>query len=186
MNLWRLDPTHTYASFSVRHMMVTTVRGKFENIDGAIQFDPEAPENSSVDVVINAGSIRTGIEDRDNHLRSADFLDIENYPTITFRSTGIEITDENEGKITGDLTIHGVTKSIVIDAEYFGQNTNPYGTSVIGFAGSTKINREDFGLVWNVALETGGVLVGKEIRIDLDVEAILETASEREVVSEPA
>jgi polyisoprenoid-binding protein YceI len=179
MPTWNFDPAHTSADFSARHMMVTTVRGKFEKISGTLNFDPANPEQASGEVTIDASSLNTGVTDRDNHLRSADFLDVANYPTITFKSTKVEKTGDNEGTITGDLTIRGVTRPVVIKAEYLGQGTNPWGITVAGFSGTTKINREDFGLTWNVALETGGVLVGKDINIALDVEAQLvpETAA---------
>lgn len=172
MAVWNLDPNHTLAEFSVRHMMVTTVKGRFEKVSGTVHFDPQNPAASSVEAVIEAASINTGVHDRDNHLRSADFFDVAKYPQITFKSTNIQITGDNEGKITGDLTIHGITRPVTLEVEYFGENVNPYGHTVIGFSAATKINREDFDLTWNVALETGGVLVGKDIKISLDVEAI--------------
>ena len=175
MPTWNFDPAHTSADFSARHMMVTTVRGKFEKISGTLIFDTANPEQASVEVTIDASSLNTGVTDRDNHLRSADFLDVANFPTITFKSTKVEKTGDNEGTITGDLTIRGVTRPVTIKAEYLGQEKNPWGITVTGFTGTTKINREDFGLTWNVALETGGVLVGKDINIALDVEAQLVT-----------
>lgn len=180
MTTWKLDPTHTNVEFSVRHMMITTVKGKFAEVDGVIEFDPANPAASSVEATIQVASINTGVNDRDNHLRSADFFDVENFPTLTFKSKKIEVKGDSEGKITGDLTIRGVTREVVLDVEYFGQNVNPWGNEVIGFEASTKINREDYGLVWNVALESGGVLVGKDIKISLDVEAVkvVETATE--------
>lgn len=173
MPTWNIDPAHTTVEFSVRHMMVATVRGSFQKVSGALNFDPDNPANSSVEVTIDAASIDTRVADRDNHLRSPDFLDVANYPTITFKSNKIEVTGSESGKIYGDLTIRGVTRPVVINAEYLGQNKSPYGMTVAGFTGTTKINREDWGLTWNVALETGGVLVGKEINISLDVEAVL-------------
>ncbi len=172
MPKWNFDPPHTSAEFSARHMMVTTVRGKFEKLSGALDFDPENPTEASVEVTIDAASLNTGVTDRDNHLRSPDFLDVANYPTITFKSTKIEMTGESEGKIMGDLTIRGVTRPVVINTEYLGQGKDPWGKTIAGFSGRTKINREDWGLTWNVALETGGVLVSKEISITLEVEAI--------------
>jgi polyisoprenoid-binding protein YceI len=172
MALWIFDPAHTSAEFSARHMMVTTVRGKFEKVSGTLEFDPANPTAASVEARIDAASLNTGVADRDNHLRSADFLDVANYPTITFKSTKIEMTGENEARITGDLTIRGVTRPVVIDAEYLGQGKNPWGKTVAGFSGRAKINREDWGLTWNVALETGGWLVGKDINITLEAEAI--------------
>lgn len=173
MPTWNIDPAHTTVEFSVRHMMVTTVRGSFQKVSGTLNFDPDNPANSSVEVTIDAASIDTRVDDRDNHLRSPDFLDVANHPTITFKSNKIEVTGGESGKIYGDLTIRGVTRPVIINAEYLGQNKSPYGMTVVGFTGTTKINREDWGLTWNVALETGGVLVGKEINISLDVEAVL-------------
>lgn len=175
MTTWKFDLAHTGIDFSVRHMMVTTVRGTFKKFDGTLEYDPAHPENASVEVQIEAASIDTGAPDRDNHLRSADFFDVEKFPYLTFKSTKVEPKGENEAVITGNLTIHGVTREVKIDAEYLGQNKNPWGMTVAGFTGATKIDREDFGLTWNVALETGGVLVGKEIKISLDVEAVLQT-----------
>lgn len=173
MAKWNIDTAHTGINFSVRHMMVTTVRGSFQNFSGTIDFDPKNPSAGSVEVTIDANSISTGANDRDNHLRSADFFDAANHPNITFKSTKVEVKGDNAGKIYGDLTIHGVTRQVVLETEFLGENTNPWGAKVIGFNATTKINREDFGLTWNVALETGGVLVGKEIKIELDVEAAL-------------
>ncbi|RMG83205.1 MAG: polyisoprenoid-binding protein [Chloroflexi bacterium] len=175
MPTWNIDPAHTGVEFSVRHMMVSKVRGKFTGVSGTIEFDPENPTTGAVDVTIDAATINTGVEDRDNHLRSADFLEVEKYPTITFKSTKVEPTGENTAKVYGNLTIHGVTREVVLEAEYNGSGTSPYGQTIVGFSATTKINREDFGLTWNVALEAGGWLVGKEITISLEVEAILAT-----------
>lgn len=172
MAQWNLDPTHTTASFSARHMMVTTVRGQFQTISGTLDYDPENPTNASVNVTIEAASLVSGVIDRDNHLRSADFLDVENYPVITFNSTKVEVTGGDSANITGNLTVRGVTRPVTIKAEYLGQTNSPFGDVRAGFSGRTKINREDFGLTWNMALEAGGVLVGKDITIDLDVEAV--------------
>jgi polyisoprenoid-binding protein YceI len=174
MAIWKLDPAHTSADFSARHMMITTVRGGFRNISGTIDFDPEHPENASVEATIDTTTMSsTGVVDRDNHLRSPDFLDVEKYPTITFKSTKVEPYDGGtKAKVTGDLTIKDVTRPVTLDVEYLGQSKSPWGTTNAGFSASTKINREDFGLTWNVALETGGWLVGKDITLNLDVEAI--------------
>jgi polyisoprenoid-binding protein YceI len=173
MATWKLDSAHTVAAFSGRHMMITTVRGTLGQVTGTIEFDEAHPENSRVEAVIDTAGLSTGVADRDNHLRSADFLDVTNYPTITFKSTRVEVTGENTAKVHGDLTIRGVTRPVVIDAEYLGRVASPFGDTRVGFTGSTKINREDFGLTWNVALEAGGVLVSKDIKIELEVEAIL-------------
>lgn len=177
MAQWKIDTSHASADFSARHMMITTVRGGFRSVTGTIEYDPANPAASWVEAVIETASMTsTGVEQRDNHLKSPDFLDIENYPTITFKSTKvIPVGDGTRAKVTGDLTIRGVTRPVTLDVEFLGQEKTPFGTTNIGFTGTTKINREDFGLTWNMALESGGWLVGKDINITLDVEAILVT-----------
>ncbi len=173
MATWAIDPAHSSAEFAVRHMMVTTVRGNISKITGTLDFDSANPNASAVEATLPAAEIFSGVEDRDNHLKSADFLDVENYPTITFKSTKIEVDGTDSGKITGDLTIRGITKAVTLDVEFLGQEKNPFDqTTRVGFNASTKINREDWGLTWNVALESGGLLVGKDIKITLDVQAI--------------
>jgi polyisoprenoid-binding protein YceI len=172
MATWNLDKTHTSIEFVATHMMFTRVRGKFEDFSGVISYDPANPNASSVEVTIQAASINSGVTDRDNHLKSPDFLDVANFPTITFKSTKVEVSGD-KAKIHGDLTIRNVTRPVVIEAEAVGQGVNPWGMKVAGFSGSTKINREDYGLTWNVVLEAGGVLVSKEITINLDVQAVL-------------
>lgn len=169
---WTFDSAHSGVTFSVRHMMVTTVRGQFQEVKGRLNFDPNDPAASYVEAEIVAASITTGVADRDNHLRSADFLDADNYPVLTFRSTRVEMTGENTARITGDLTIRGKTLPAVLEAEYLGQIDSPFGDKRVGFSATTRINREDWGLTWNRALETGGVLVSKDIAISLDVQAI--------------
>ena len=173
MATWKFDPAHTSVSFSARHMMVTTVRGHFAPPKGTLEFDPEHPENAFVEAEIDATTLDSGVADRDNHLRSADFLEVDKYPTITFKSTKVVTTGDDEGKVMGDLTIHGVTRPVTLNVEYLGALNSPFGDKRAGFSASTKINREDWGLTWNVAVEAGGVLVGKDIKIELDVEAIL-------------
>lgn len=177
MALWNIDSAHAQASFAARHMMITTVRGVFTKMSGTINLDPANPAAASVEVVIDTTSMTsTGVEQRDQHLQSPDFLDVAKYPTITFKSSKVEPYDNgSKAKITGDLTIKDVTKSVVLDAELLGQGKSPYGTTVAGFNGKTKINREDWGLTWNMALEAGGWLVSKDVSIELDVEAILAT-----------
>ncbi|NWG15288.1 MAG: YceI family protein [Chloroflexi bacterium] len=172
---WKLDPVHTAAEFSARHMMITTVRGGFKNVTGRLVYDPANPAAAYVEAVIDTASMTsTGLADRDNHLKSPDFLDVANYPTITFKSTKVEpAADGQQAKITGDLTIRGVTRPVTLDVELLGQVTSPFGDERVGFHGTTRINREDFGLTWNMALEAGGWLVGKDVTINLDVEAIL-------------
>lgn len=178
MAQWNFDPAHSNAEFSVRHMMVTNVRGTFDKVSGTLDFDPANPAAARVEATIEAASISTGAEDRDNHLRSADFFDVEKFPTITFKSTSVEPTGDESARITGELTMRGVTRTITIDAEYLGQGPSPFGDVRAGFEGTVKINREDFGLTWNQALESGGVLVGKEVKITLNVQAVMASEAE--------
>jgi len=172
---WKIDSAHTTASFMVKHMMITTVRGTFDNISGTLTWDPANRAEAAVEAQIEAATVNTGMPDRDNHLRSADFFNVAEHPHITFRSTGFTLRDENSGVLVGDLTIAGVTRSVELTVSFDGQGVNPWGMHVVGFTAETKINREDFGLVWNQALEAGGVLVSKEVRIALDVQASLVT-----------
>jgi polyisoprenoid-binding protein YceI len=174
---WTLDPTHTLIEFSGKHMMFTTVKGRFGAFSGEIVVDEARPERSSVAVEIEAASLDTRTELRDNHLRSADFLHVEAFPAISFKSTGIELpagAHVRPGlafKVNGDLTVRGTTRPVVLDAEFTGEGTGPMGNRIKAFAAKTKINRKDFGLTWNVALETGGVLVGDEIKIEIETQA---------------
>lgn len=169
---WTVDQAHSVVGFSVRHMMVTKVSGQFERFSGTISFDPANVTAATVEVEIETASITTRSADRDAHLRSADFFDAETYPTITFKSTSVEPGKGERFHVHGDLTMHGVTKSVVLDTEFNGSGTSPFGHTVAGFEASTKFNRSDFGLSWNAALETGGVMVSDEIRITLDIEAM--------------
>jgi polyisoprenoid-binding protein YceI len=169
---YTIDPTHTRIGFSARHAMVTTVRGAFDEFEGGAQIDSANPGSSSAKLSIRAASINTGQADRDGHLRSADFLDVETFPELTFVATGVERTDETSWVVTGDLTIKGVTNPVTLDFEYAGTATDPFGNLRVGFEGSTTINRKDWGLTWNAALETGGVLVSDKIKLELDVSAI--------------
>lgn len=178
MAQWKLDQAHTQANFNVRHMMVTTVRGSLGAVSGTITFDPDTPAISAVEATIDVAGISTGVEDRDNHLRSGDFFDVENYPHIVFKSTDVEVLNNGEANITGDLTIRDVTKPVTLKVEYLGSGNSPFGDTRAGFEATTSINREDFGLTWNQALESGGVLVGKDVKISLDVQAILVTKEE--------
>ena len=167
---WQIDRSHSSVEFVARHLMIAKVRGRFSDFAGTIEIG-EAPEQSSADVVIQAASISTGDETRDNHLRSPDFLDVERYPTLEFHSTGAR----NQGSrwlVSGDLTILGVTRPVVLDVEFDGSATDPYGNTKAAFSASTEIKREDFGLTWNAALETGGVVVGPKVRIELSIEAV--------------
>lgn len=175
MAQWTFDAAHSSVGFTVRHMMVTNVRGSLGTVSGSLNFDPENLAASSVEASIDVAGINTGVEDRDNHLRSADFFEVETYPNITFKSTNVELSGDDSAKITGDLTIRDVTKSVILDVEFIGQTTSPYGDTRAGFESTTKIDREAFGLTWNQALEAGGVLVGKDIKISLDIQAVLVT-----------
>lgn len=168
---WTLDPAHSAVTFSVKHMMVTTVRGAMQIRDFDLEFDPDDLAASSVRVAMDVASIDTGQEMRDNHLRSADFLDAANFPSIDFGSTRIE-PDGEAYAIHGDLTIRGVTRPVVLAAEYAGTVPNLKGGRSAGFSARTRINREDFGLTWNVALESGGVMVSKDVRIEIDLEVV--------------
>jgi polyisoprenoid-binding protein YceI len=180
---WKIDPAHTRAVFSVRHMMISNVHGQFEKVTGTVQFDEAVPGRSRVDVQIDAASINTRDDRRDAHLRSPDFLDAEQYPFLTFKSTKVDVKDAAEGRIHGDLTIRGVTRPVVLDVEYNGQARNPYGLTSAGFTAHTKINRKDWGLTWNVALETGGVLVGDTINIAIELEIIKQVETQPELVA---
>lgn len=169
---WQLDTAHSAIEFTVRHMMISKVRGRFDKFVGNINIDEQNPELSTVEVSIDAAGINTREDARDGHLRSADFLDAEVYPSLTFKSTRVQRTGNASAKLHGDLTIRNVTRPVVIDVEYVGQSVSPWGQTAYGFEGSTRINRKDWGLVWNVALETGGLLVADEININLEVEVI--------------
>jgi polyisoprenoid-binding protein YceI len=166
-----IDPAHTRVGFVARHLMVSKVRGGFTEVSGEVVVG-EDPTESSVYAEIKAASIDTGVADRDAHLRSPDFLDVENYPTLTFRSTGLVVGGDNEFALSGDLTIRGVTRPVTLNVEFEGLARSPWGQEVIGFTASTEIDREEFGITWNQALETGGVLVGKKVKIEIGAEAI--------------
>jgi polyisoprenoid-binding protein YceI len=168
---YTLDATHTRLGFSARHAMVTTVRGEFTEFSGTAHVDAQNPAASQVTVTIAPASISTGTADRDGHLRSADFFDVDNFGEITFVSTAVEREDDLWA-ITGDLTIKGVTKQITIPFEQTGSARDPFGNLRVGFEGSATINRKDWGLTWNAALETGGVLVSERIKLDFDISAI--------------
>jgi len=169
---WQLDPVHSLVEFSAKHLMVTTVKGRFKGVQGTIIVDEADPARSSVEVEIDAASLDTGQEMRDNHLRSADFLEVDKYATITFRSIRIEQLGDTHGLIFGNLTFRDVTREVVLDAQFTGRAKSPWGTEVMAFEATTTINRKDFGLNWNVALEAGGFLVGDTIKIEVAVEAI--------------
>ena len=169
---WNIDPAHSELAFIARYLMVTKVRGGFGEWEGTFHI-AEVPEESSVEVTIKAASIDTGTPDRDKHLRSPDFLDVERFPELRFKSTKVELTGGTELKVTGDLTIRDVTKSVVLDAEFQGIAQDPWGGTRAAFSATTEIDREEFGASWNVALEAGGWLVSKTVQIELDVLATL-------------
>jgi polyisoprenoid-binding protein YceI len=166
-----IDPTHTSVGFVARHLMVSKVRGKFSQVTGEITIADD-PLQSTVEVHIPAASIDTGVTDRDNHLRSADFLDVEHYPELVFANARVKDLDGNEFKLVGDLTIRDVTREVVLDAEFEGVARSPYGHEVIGFSAATEIDRDEYNVTWNVALETGGVMVGKKVKIEISGEAV--------------
>ncbi len=169
---WKIDPAHSSAQFVVRHMMITNVRGGFSGMQGTVVYDPDDLSSSSIDVTIDAKTLSTGDATRDTHVKSPDFLDVEKYPTITFKSK--KITKDGDGlKVTGDLTIHGVTKEVVLNVEGpTEEQKDPWGNIRVGASATTKIKRSDFGLTWNAALETGGIMLGDDLKIELDVSLI--------------
>jgi polyisoprenoid-binding protein YceI len=176
MSRWTIQDVHTAAEFAVRHMMITYVRGHFKNIAGSLEFDPRHPERARAEVSFDAGSLWTGEPERDDHLRSEDFLDVARHPRITFRSTRVEPTARNEYRVTGDLTIRGVTRPVTLDVRHLGQGRSPFDDTRAGFTATTRINRHDFGVSWNSAMQDGGVVVGDEVLITIDAEAILDEA----------
>jgi polyisoprenoid-binding protein YceI len=182
---WVIDPAHTQVEFVAKHMMVTNVRGRFKAVNGTVNIDEANPAASTVDVTFDVASLETGDEKRDGHLRSADFFDVEKFPTMTFKSKRIEFANPNNQesfKIIGDLQIKDVTREVVLDVTSEGTGKTPWGTTVRGFSAHTAVNRKDFGLTWNVALETGGWLVGDQIKINIE----LETIQQPETVASPS
>jgi polyisoprenoid-binding protein YceI len=170
---WQLDPAHSAAHFSVRHLMISNVRGEFTKLTGSAQINPADPAKSTVEVTIQAGSLNTREPQRDEHLRSPDFFDVANFPTLTFRSKRVEPLEAETFKVTGDLTIRGVTKQVTFDVEGPTPSVkDPWGNIRAGVTASAKVNRKDFGLVWNALTEAGGVVVGDEVKITIDAELI--------------
>ena len=169
---YTFDTDHTRIGFNARHAMVTKVRGQFHEFEGSAQIDGDDPSKSSAKVTIKADSIDTGVQKRDDHLRSNDFLDMENHPEITFSSTAIEQVDDSNYKVTGDLTVRGVTRPVTVDLEFTGVVTDPWGNQRIGFDGSVVINRKDWNVNWNAALDGGGVLVSDKVTLEFDVSAV--------------
>ncbi|HMI58533.1 MAG TPA: YceI family protein [Gemmatimonadaceae bacterium] len=168
---WKIDPSHSHIEFAVKHLMISTVKGLFSDVEGDIAIHGSDPSLSSVSASIKALSIDTRTGQRDDHLRSADFLDAANFPEITFKSKRIT-GDASEFKVIGDLTIRGTTKEVTLDVTNEGSGKDPWGGERIGFSGKTKFDRRDFGLTWNQAIESGGVVVGHEVKVSLEVEAV--------------
>jgi polyisoprenoid-binding protein YceI len=170
--MYQIDFAHSQVQFTVRHMMIARVRGWFEKFEGTVHLDEKNPANSSVDVRIDARSINTREPNRDAHLRSPDFFAAEDYPYLTFKSKAVEVLGPRHARLTGDLTIRDVTREVTLDVEYSGSATSPWGTINYGFSAATVINRKDWNLTWNKALETGGWLVGDDINIDIELELV--------------
>ena len=169
---WTIDPYHTQIQFTARHMMISKVRGQFEKFSGTVNLDENNPVNTNLDIQIETASVNTREPKRDDHLRSADFFNAEAYPTITFKSKQVKVVDDSHAVLVGDLTIKGVTHEVNMDVEFTGKAKSPYGKISYGFTGSASINRKDWGLTWNVALETGGWLVSDEIEISVEIELV--------------
>jgi polyisoprenoid-binding protein YceI len=168
---YSIDKAHSEVTFQVRHLL-TKVRGRFSEFDGAIDYDEQQPEDSSVTVTVQAASIDTNERDRDAHLRSADFFDVEKFPTLTFRTGAVTRKGPLGFDLAGELTIHGVTRQVTFDVNFLGKAKDPWGNERVAFEGEATINRKDYGLNWNAALETGGFLVGDEVKISLSVQAV--------------
>ncbi|MCO5204839.1 MAG: YceI family protein [Anaerolineae bacterium] len=175
---WQIDFSHSQIQFSVRHMMISKVRGTFEQFSGSINYDEVNPTNTTVDIAVDITSINTRDEQRDAHLRSADFFDAENFPMMTFKSTRVEQVNKHNGRLYGDLTIRGVTKPVVLEVTYEGQAQSPWGTTSAGFSATGKINRKEWNMQWNAALETGGVLVGDDVTISIELELVKQPEAE--------
>lgn len=169
---YQIDISHSHIQFSVRHMMLSKAKGEFQKFSGTIKLDESNPANTSVDITIDANSINTRDEKRDAHLRSADFFNTEVYPTLHFSSSNVEVTGDSTAKLHGNLTIRDVTKPVVLNVEFVGKSKSPWGTENYGFEAKTKFNRKDWNLEWNVALETGGLLVGEEVSIEIELELV--------------
>ena len=173
--VWVLDPSHSQADFAVRHMMISTVRGRFRKMEGRLVGDPDQPEKAFVELSIDVQSIDTAEPQRDAHLRSADFFDAEHHPTLTFRSRRIERAGDGRYRVVGDLTMRGVTREVTADVTLEGRVKDPWGKERLGLSGETRINRKDWGLNWNALLEAGGVVVGDEVRISVQAEFVRES-----------
>lgn len=174
---WQIDSAHSAVNLTVRHMVISKVRGRFTRWNAKLQLDTANLTRSAVEVDIEAASIETGVADRDNHLRSPDFLDVQKYPALTYRSRRVEAPSKDRLRVVGDLTIRNVTREVVLDVEYGGQGKDPWGNQRAGFTATASLNRKDFGLTWNEALETGGVLVADRVDIEIELEAVLQVAA---------
>ena len=170
---WIIDASHSNVGFSVRHMMISNVRGEFQKLEGKVTWDPAHPESTQIEASIDVASINTREAQRDAHLKGADFFDVEKFPTLTFKSKSAQAKSSSELSVKGDLTLHGVTKEVVLEVEApSAPSKDPFGNVRIGATATTKLKRDDFGLVWNAALEAGGVLVGSEVKITIDISLI--------------
>ncbi|HEY8424594.1 MAG TPA: YceI family protein [Limnochordales bacterium] len=170
--VWEIDPAHSQADFAVRHMMISTVRGRFRKMTGKLVGSPDRPDQASVELSIDVNSIDTAEPQRDQHLRSADFFDAEHHPTLDFKSRRIEPVGEGRYKVTGDLTMRGVTREVTVDVTFEGRVKDPWGNERVGFSAETRLNRKDWGLNWNAILEAGGVVVGDEVRVNVQTEFV--------------
>ncbi|HAR44830.1 MAG: hypothetical protein A2X56_15040 [Nitrospirae bacterium GWC2_57_13] len=174
MKTWTIDSDHSVAAFSIRYLMLAKIRGQCNKMKGMIRFDPADISGSSVEVTFDVAGVTTGIKKRDEHLMSGDFFDVKKYPAVTFKSTAAEKTGVNSCKVTGNLTIHGVTRPVAFEADFVGPAKSPMGGELsMGFMARTVINREDFGMTWNEPMEGGGLMLAKDVEITLDVEADL-------------
>ena len=171
---WTIDPAHSHVGFGIKHLMIATVRGRFTEVQGEVAVDEADPTSATVDITIPTASVTTGDEKRDGHLRSPDFFDSERYPTMTFRSKRVERKSNDTFRVIGDLTIRDVTREVALDVELLGRAKDPWGKEHAAFEASTRINRGDYGLTWNAALEAGGVLVGDEVRISIEAQLLRE------------
>ncbi len=180
---WKIDPIHTQIQFTARHMMISKVRGQFEKFSGQVSLDENHPANTTVNIQVETASVNTREPKRDAHLRSADFFNAEVYPYMPFKSKQVKVIDNLHALLLGDLTIRGVTRPVTLEVEFQGKAVSPYGTENYGFTASTRINRKDWGLTWNVALETGGVLVSEEIDISIEIELVKLAEAEAEALA---
>ncbi|WP_309118293.1 YceI family protein [Paenibacillus sp.] len=169
---WAVDPTHSSVDFSIKHMMISKVKGTFTSFDASIEADPQDLTTANISFTVDLASVNTNNADRDNHLRSADFFDVENQPKLTFVAKSIRKTDVGEYTVTGDLTLHGVTRLETFAVTFEGEGKDPWGNEKVGFSASGSLKRSDYGLTWNAALETGGFLVGDDVKVSIELQAV--------------